>query len=65
MPGSGPAGKALTYSILSTRGPTKGTATNILGSPTVTYQAGGKNGPDAFEKLVNALAVVPKRSVPE
>ena len=53
LQGSGPAGKPLTFSLVSSVIPTNGTVTNLVGSPVATYQAGATKGPDAFAYTVS------------
>jgi hypothetical protein len=53
LPGSGPPGKTITYSLLSAPNQTRGTLTLSPGSPIVTYQAGGQKGPDLFAYTVS------------
>ncbi|HKQ39996.1 MAG TPA: LamG-like jellyroll fold domain-containing protein [Verrucomicrobiae bacterium] len=48
LQGAGPAGKALTYTILNTLTPTNGSLVHASGSPAITYQAGTRKGPDAL-----------------
>jgi hypothetical protein len=53
LQGFGPAGKALTYSIVPGLVPTNGTVTQLPGSGIVTYTAGATKGPDAFMYTVS------------
>jgi hypothetical protein len=49
----GPPGRPLTCSIVPMFDPTNGTVTHLAGSTVVTYQAGGRKGPDAFAYTVS------------
>jgi hypothetical protein len=53
LPGTGPAGRSLTYTILATPAPTRGVLIYTPGSPVVTYHAGAQKGPDAFAYTVS------------
>src|SRR5262249_50426960 len=53
LSGSGPAGRALTYSIVPNITPTNGTVQWAASSPVVTYTAGERKGPDAFTYTVS------------
>lgn len=48
LQGAGPAGKTLTYTVLDTVTPANGAITHASGSPTITYQAGARKGPDVL-----------------
>jgi hypothetical protein len=53
LPGFGPAGRPLTYSLLAAPGTTNGVATQPAdGAGTIRYQAGDRKGPDAFAYTV-------------
>ena len=51
LPASGPAGKPLTFSILTA--PALGTLDFSPNSPRITYRAGAKRGPDSFVYTVS------------
>ena len=53
LPGSGPAGRTLVYSLVPLIAPTNGTVTIQAGSSSFTYTAGGRKGPDAFTYTVS------------
>lgn len=51
--GSGPAGKPLSYKILSSPGTSRGTIEFSPDSGTITYKAGAQKGPDQFVYTVS------------
>jgi hypothetical protein len=53
LQGFGPRGKPLTYAIVPLALPTNGAVVNFSGSSNVTFQAGGRKGPDAFAYTVS------------
>jgi hypothetical protein len=53
LAGSGPAGKPLTFTILTNPVPTRGTLSHVAGAGVVTYHAGAQKGPDAFAYTVS------------
>jgi hypothetical protein len=53
LQGYGPAGKALTYSVVPIVAQTNGSVEHPGGTAVVTYAAGGRKGPDAFAYTVS------------